>query len=95
MVSTIIMTRPNLEENKDFGVWNITYQTVACLPSWEGSKEASALGSVTNLGKESVCCPANPTVSTNGPFWNLFLFDIEQGQPNDTCPSYSDQNGLP
>jgi len=62
----------------DFGVWNITYQTVPCEPDWEGSKDAAALGSVSNLGKESVCCPANPT-----------------GNPNDTCPSYSDQNGIP
>lgn len=62
----------------DFGVWNITYQMVPCEPDWAGSKDAAALGSVTNLGRESVCCPANP-----------------MGNPNDTCPSYSDQNGIP
>ncbi|KAF9469943.1 RlpA-like double-psi beta-barrel-protein domain-containing protein-containing protein [Collybia nuda] len=63
---------------KDFGVWNIKYQTVSCKDQWAGSKEAAALGSVADLGRESVCCPANPT-----------------GNANDTCPSYSDQNGIP
>jgi len=63
----------------DFGVWNITYQTVACQPNWAGSNDSAALGSVTNLGQESVCCPAN----------------LATGNPNDTCPSYSDQNGIP
>ncbi|RDB25131.1 hypothetical protein Hypma_007748 [Hypsizygus marmoreus] len=62
----------------DFGVWNITYQSVSCEANWTGSQEAAALGSVSNLGRESVCCPANPT-----------------GNINDTCTSYSDQNGLP
>ncbi|KAJ7680491.1 RlpA-like double-psi beta-barrel-protein domain-containing protein-containing protein [Mycena polygramma] len=62
----------------DFGVWNVSYQTVPCLPNWAGAKNKAALGSVTNLGNESVCCPANPT-----------------GNPNDTCPSYSDDNRLP
>ncbi|KAJ7783342.1 RlpA-like double-psi beta-barrel-protein domain-containing protein-containing protein [Mycena metata] len=62
----------------DFGVWNVSYQTVPCLPNWAGAKNKAALGSVTNLGNESVCCPANPT-----------------GNPNDTCPSYSDDNALP
>ena len=53
----------NSEIQKDFGVWNITYQTVLCQSNWAGSKDSAALGSVTNLGPESVCCPANPTVS--------------------------------
>jgi hypothetical protein len=48
---------------QDFGVWNVTYQAVPCQNNWEGSKEAAALGSVTNLGRESVCCPADPTVN--------------------------------
>ncbi|KAJ7072171.1 RlpA-like double-psi beta-barrel-protein domain-containing protein-containing protein [Mycena amicta] len=61
----------------DFGVWNISYEVVSC-SHWAGWKNAAALGSVTNLGNESVCCPANPT-----------------GNANDTCPSYSDDNGLP
>ncbi|EKM80667.1 hypothetical protein AGABI1DRAFT_126718 [Agaricus bisporus var. burnettii JB137-S8] len=62
---------------KDFGVWNITYAVVPCIPSWPGARNAAALGSVANLGT-GVCCPANPT-----------------GSPNDTCPSFSDQNGIP
>ncbi|KAJ7446227.1 RlpA-like double-psi beta-barrel-protein domain-containing protein-containing protein [Mycena galericulata] len=62
----------------DFGVWNVSYQTVSCIPNWAGAHNAAALGSVTNMGNESVCCPANPT-----------------GNPNDTCPSYSDDNRLP
>ncbi|KAJ6499133.1 RlpA-like double-psi beta-barrel-protein domain-containing protein-containing protein [Mycena sanguinolenta] len=61
----------------DFGVWNVSYQTVPCLPNWAGAKNQAALGSVTDLG-DSGCCPANPT-----------------GNPNDTCPSYSDDNALP
>ncbi|KAF8919817.1 RlpA-like double-psi beta-barrel-protein domain-containing protein-containing protein [Mucidula mucida] len=60
----------------DFGVWNITYQTVDC-SSWAGWKDASALGSVAYLDSSSACCPGNPT-----------------GAINDTCPSYSDHNGL-
>ncbi|KDQ57810.1 hypothetical protein JAAARDRAFT_194081 [Jaapia argillacea MUCL 33604] len=60
----------------DFGVWNISYQSVSC-QEWAGYKDASALGSVTSLGS-GACCPDNPT-----------------GSPNDTCPSYSDQNGIP
>ncbi|KAF9222715.1 hypothetical protein BS17DRAFT_707899 [Gyrodon lividus] len=60
----------------DFGVWNISYQSVPC-GSWEGWNHAAALGSVANLGY-SACCPDNPT-----------------GSPNDTCPSYSDQAGIP
>ncbi|TFK93729.1 hypothetical protein K466DRAFT_642631 [Polyporus arcularius HHB13444] len=60
----------------DFGVWNVTYQTVDCLENWAGAKKASALGSVDD--GSSVCCPANPT-----------------GSANDTCPSFSDDNGIP
>ncbi|TFK44366.1 RlpA-like double-psi beta-barrel-protein domain-containing protein-containing protein [Crucibulum laeve] len=63
---------------KDFGVWNITYQTVSCLPNWNGANDAFALGSVDSSGGDSVCCPANPT-----------------GNTNDTCPSFSDANGIP
>lgn len=45
---------------KDFGVWNITYQSVPCLSAWAGSKNAAALGSVKQLGSAG-CCPANPS----------------------------------
>ncbi|KAF7376286.1 Expansin-like EG45 domain-containing protein [Mycena sanguinolenta] len=61
----------------DFGVWNISYQTVPCLSNWAGANNKAALGSVSDLG-DSACCPANPT-----------------GNPNDTCPSYSDDNAIP
>lgn len=61
----------------DFGVWNVSYQSVSCKPNWAGSKSAAALGSVTDSG-DSVCCPADPT-----------------GNANDTCPSFSDKNGIP
>ncbi|KAF9452711.1 hypothetical protein P691DRAFT_756102 [Macrolepiota fuliginosa MF-IS2] len=61
----------------DFGVWNISYESVSCLPNWSGARNAAALGSVADLGT-GVCCPADPT-----------------GNVNDTCPSFSDQSGLP
>ncbi|KAI0745806.1 RlpA-like double-psi beta-barrel-protein domain-containing protein-containing protein [Earliella scabrosa] len=61
---------------KDFGVWNVTYQSVDCLENWAGARNAAALGSVDD--GSSVCCPANPT-----------------GSPNDTCPSFSEANGIP
>ncbi|KAK1233164.1 hypothetical protein PQX77_003699 [Marasmius sp. AFHP31] len=60
----------------DFGVWNISYESVPC-SDWAGHEDAGALGSTPELGPESACCPANPT-----------------GSPNDTCPSYSDKNGI-
>ncbi|VDC06976.1 unnamed protein product [Peniophora sp. CBMAI 1063] len=62
---------------KDFGVWNISYQSVDCLDDWAGGKNAAALGSVPAL-EDGACCPNNPT-----------------GNANDTCPSYSDANGIP
>jgi len=43
----------------DFGVWNISYQSVDC-NDWEGWKNDAALGSVADQGPESVCCPSNP-----------------------------------
>lgn len=60
----------------DFGVWNVSYDSVSCTDEWAGRGDAAALGSVDN--GSSVCCPADPT-----------------GNTNDTCPSYSDQNGIP
>jgi hypothetical protein len=45
---------------KDFGVWNITYQSVPCVPTWAGSKTTSAMGSAKQLGSAG-CCPANPS----------------------------------
>jgi len=61
----------------DFGVWNISYDSVSCASQWSGSKDAAALGSVPSL-EDGACCPADPT-----------------GSVNDTCPSFSDQNGEP
>ncbi|KAF8813826.1 hypothetical protein BYT27DRAFT_7084115 [Phlegmacium glaucopus] len=43
----------------DFGVWNITYQTVSC-SAWSGFNNTAALGSVASLAL-GACCPANPT----------------------------------
>ncbi|KAF9263302.1 hypothetical protein L218DRAFT_959320 [Marasmius fiardii PR-910] len=68
---------------EDFGVWNISYESVPC-SDWAGSRDAGALGSTPELGPESACCPANPT-----------MLICAQGSPNDTCPSYSDKNGIP
>lgn len=62
---------------KDFGVWNIAYESVSCLQSWKGASNPKALGSVRAL-ESSGCCPAEPT-----------------GNSEDTCPSFSDKNGLP
>jgi len=62
----------------DFGVWNISYQSVSCASDWAGANNPAALGSVSYLDSNSVCCPADPT-----------------GNANDTCPSYSDHNGIP
>ncbi|KAI0048275.1 glycoside hydrolase family 45 protein [Auriscalpium vulgare] len=45
----------------DFGVWNVTYESVSCASNWAGSKDASALGSVPAL-EDGACCPADPTV---------------------------------
>ncbi|KAI0790767.1 RlpA-like double-psi beta-barrel-protein domain-containing protein-containing protein [Abortiporus biennis] len=59
----------------DFGVWNISYESVSCLQDWAGSKQRAALGSVDD--GSSACCPADPT-----------------GNPNNTCPSFSDNAGV-
>ena len=79
---------------KDFGVWNVSYEAVSCLENWEGAKERAALGSVDD--GSSVCCPAEPTVSCSNTRSRLkYMNHSQQGSANDTCPSYSDQNGLP
>lgn len=53
---------------QDFGIWNVTYETVSCTQNWPGARNAAALGSVANLGT-GVCCPANPTVRPHGTYW--------------------------
>lgn len=62
---------------KDFGVWKINYESVACMDNWAGAHDKAALGSVPDL-ETGACCPDDPT-----------------GSVNDTCPSYTDQNGTP
>ncbi|KZO98859.1 hypothetical protein CALVIDRAFT_534946 [Calocera viscosa TUFC12733] len=39
----------------DFGLWNITYQSIPCIPNWPGSSNPEAMGSVPNMG--SRCAP--------------------------------------
>ncbi|PPQ68422.1 hypothetical protein CVT24_004843 [Panaeolus cyanescens] len=74
---------------KDFGVWNITYQSVPCLDDWAGARNAAALGSVKALGT-SACCPANPTpgnVSNICP-----SFSDQNGIPPDTSTNAAVQH---
>ncbi|TBU33859.1 RlpA-like double-psi beta-barrel-protein domain-containing protein-containing protein [Dichomitus squalens] len=82
----------------DFGVWNVSYQSVDCLQNWAGAKHPAALGSVDD--GSSACCPANPTVRVlacphaHGSNLNV-VCAASQGSANDTCPSFSDDNGIP
>ncbi|KAL4074223.1 RlpA-like double-psi beta-barrel-protein domain-containing protein-containing protein [Scleroderma yunnanense] len=71
---TFFPSDPSLYGYSDFGVWNISYNTVSC-EYWQGWHYSAALGSV--IGYDS-CCPDNPTSSDGN-----------------TCPSYSDQAGIP
>lgn len=79
--------------SQDFGVWNISYATVSCT-NWAGAETPAALGSVAALN-DSGCCPSFPDVCFMlNPLSNdLILYS--QGNTNDTCPSYSDANGIP
>ncbi|KAJ7076333.1 RlpA-like double-psi beta-barrel-protein domain-containing protein-containing protein [Mycena belliarum] len=77
---------------KDFGVWNITYQTVDCLKHWAGGRTPAALGSVTNLGNESVCCPANPTGNLND---TCPSYSDHNRLPPDTMTSYARMLAIP
>ncbi|THH04558.1 hypothetical protein EW145_g5436 [Phellinidium pouzarii] len=49
----------------DFGVWNISYESVACDGSWAGASNISDFGAVTDLGPEGVCCPTDPFTNIN------------------------------
>ncbi|KAJ3724688.1 RlpA-like double-psi beta-barrel-protein domain-containing protein-containing protein [Lentinula raphanica] len=60
----------------DFGVWNISYESVSC-SNWEGWNDAAALGSVTGQGPESVCCAADPTVRSYKPQSGISPFTQE------------------
>ncbi|KAH7108089.1 RlpA-like double-psi beta-barrel-protein domain-containing protein-containing protein [Auriculariales sp. MPI-PUGE-AT-0066] len=63
---------------KDFGVWNISYTEVACTGSWDGAGDASAMGSVNNLG-DSVCCPGDVKDNVTCP-----SYSAQNGIPPDT-----------
>jgi len=65
----------------DFGVWNISYQSVSCASYWSGSKDAAALGSVPSLG-DGACCPADPTGSAND---TCPSFSDKNGEPPNTA----------
>lgn len=67
----------------DFGVWNISYQSVSCASNWSGSKDAAALGSVPNL-ENGACCPTNPTGSSNN---TCPSFSDKSGDPPNTASS--------
>ncbi|KAN0062873.1 hypothetical protein ACQY0O_004694 [Thecaphora frezii] len=45
----------------DYGVWNVSYQTVSC-DLWKGFGDAAALGSDW-AQQDSACCPNNPAPS--------------------------------
>jgi len=52
----------------DFGVWNVTYETVSC-EHWAGWKDKAALGSIPNdVGY--VCCPADVNSTFVCPTWD-------------------------
>lgn len=78
-------------------MWNVSYESVNCLQDWEGGQASDALGSAADIG--SVCCPANPTpfVSHVKSFEERRMYPLLTPlfQGNETCPSYSDANGIP
>ncbi|KAF8331077.1 RlpA-like double-psi beta-barrel-protein domain-containing protein-containing protein [Cantharellus anzutake] len=49
----------------DFGVWNVSYTAIPCKDNWAGWNHREALGSVSNLGPDAVCCPADPLTYPN------------------------------
>ncbi|KAH7919735.1 hypothetical protein BV22DRAFT_1022481 [Leucogyrophana mollusca] len=68
----------------DFGVWNISYQSVSC-DSWEGWNNAAALGSVADLGY-TACCPDNPTGNASN---TCTSYSDQNGLPPDTHTSFA------
>ncbi|PPQ89736.1 hypothetical protein CVT25_014137 [Psilocybe cyanescens] len=73
-------------DEADFGVWNITYQSVPCLNDWAGSNNAVALGSVRSLGS-GACCPAEPSLGNTS---NICpSFSDQNGIPPDTSTNSS------
>ncbi|PCH43624.1 hypothetical protein WOLCODRAFT_138472 [Wolfiporia cocos MD-104 SS10] len=73
----------------DFGVWNISYQSVDCYEYWAGGKTPAALGSVADEAG-SVCCPANPTGNDTCP-----SYSDAKGLPPDTTTSASKLSAIP
>ncbi|CAK5281603.1 unnamed protein product [Mycena citricolor] len=73
----------------DFGVWNVSYQTVDCLEDWAGRQQQSALGSVASLG-DSGCCPANP-----GPNSTCPSFSDDNAIPPNTATSLGHKLTVP
>jgi len=57
--STVICIQKRYRILQDFGVWNISYQSVSCVSNWGGFRDAAALGSVKSLGT-GACCPGEP-----------------------------------
>ncbi|KAI0302618.1 RlpA-like double-psi beta-barrel-protein domain-containing protein-containing protein [Russula brevipes] len=74
------VTLYGLTHLQDFGVWNISYQSVSCTSYWSGSKDAAALGSVPSLA-DGACCPADPTGSSNN---TCPSFSDKNGTPPNT-----------
>ena len=68
----MFLFRINILHLQDFGVWNISYESVSCASYWSGFKNAAALGSVPSLA-DGACCPDDPTVNRNV-FTCLLLF---------------------
>lgn len=77
-ISLMFLLRIDLMDLQDFGVWNISYQSVSC-ESWSGFKDAAALGSVPSLGDDA-CCPADPTVNGHGSTCFFPPFDSDAGK---------------
>jgi len=64
----------------DFGVWNVTYQSISCT-HWAGWKDAAALGSVPDH-ENGVCCPAEVNATLTCP-----SYSEQNGSPPDTTTS--------
>ncbi|KII92808.1 hypothetical protein PLICRDRAFT_37602 [Plicaturopsis crispa FD-325 SS-3] len=75
----------------DFGVWNVSYESVDCNPDWPGSKEAAAVGSEAILGT-SACCPADPFSNTSQ---ICPSFSDQNGIPPDTTTSFAYPHSIP
>lgn len=59
--STFFPSDPSLYGYSDFGVWNVSYESISC-EYWQGWHHPAALGNV--VGYDS-CCPDDPTSSSD------------------------------